>query len=96
MTSVLMIFEMTRDYSVIVPLMIANLVSLYISSKFQKQPIYEALAQQDAIHLPSRKVREEPGQRRVADLMRNAIEVLPAEMSVQQAFEQTLSSQFRT
>jgi CIC family chloride channel protein len=96
MTSVLMIFEMTRDYSVIVPLMIANLVSLYISSKFQKQPIYEALAQQDGIHLPSRKVREELGQRRVADLMRNAIEVLPAEMTVQQALERTLPSQFRT
>ena len=42
MTSVLMIFEMTRDYAVIVPLMIANLTSFFISSRFQKQPIYEA------------------------------------------------------
>src|ERR1035441_1632643 len=32
MTSVLMIFEMTQDYAVIVPLMIANLVSLFIAS----------------------------------------------------------------
>jgi len=32
MTSVLMIFEMTQDYPVIVPLMIANLVSLFIVS----------------------------------------------------------------
>ena len=38
MTSVLMIFEMTRDYAVIVPLMIANLTSFFISSRFQKQP----------------------------------------------------------
>jgi H+/Cl- antiporter ClcA len=53
MTSVLMIFEMTRDYAVIVPLMIANLTSLFISRRFQKQPIYEALAHQDGIHLPS-------------------------------------------
>ena len=29
MTSVLMIFEMTRDYAVIVPLMIANMTSLF-------------------------------------------------------------------
>ena len=28
LTSVIMIFEMTRDYSIIVPLMIANLISL--------------------------------------------------------------------
>jgi CIC family chloride channel protein len=47
MTSVLMIFEMTQDYAVIVPLMIANLVSLFISSRFQKQALYEALAIQD-------------------------------------------------
>src|SRR5690349_19995411 len=44
MTSGLMIFEMTQDYAVIVPLMIANLVSLFISSRLQPQPIYEALA----------------------------------------------------
>src|SRR5580704_15298484 len=53
MTSVLMIFEMTQDYEVIVPLMIANLVSLFIASRLQHEPIYEALAVQDGIHLPS-------------------------------------------
>ena len=38
MTSVLMIFEMTQDYAVIVPLMIANLVSLFIASRLQHEP----------------------------------------------------------
>src|SRR5262245_25980509 len=82
MTSVLMIFEMTRDYSVIVPLMIANLVSLYISSRFQKQPIYEALAHQDGIHLPNPKTRESLNRRRVYQVMREAPEGLPAQMAV--------------
>src|SRR5262250_1049357 len=53
LTSVIMIFEMTRDYSIIVPLMISNLVSFYISYRLQPKPIYEALALQDGIHLPS-------------------------------------------
>jgi tetratricopeptide (TPR) repeat protein len=53
LTSVIMIFEMTRDYSIIVPLMIANLISFYISYRLQKEPIYEALQHQDGIHLPS-------------------------------------------
>src|ERR1022692_3985473 len=57
MTSVLMIFEMTQDYAVIVPLMIANLVSLFIASRLQHEPIYEALAVQDGIHLPSAEGR---------------------------------------
>ena len=53
LTSVIMIFEMTRDYSIIVPLMIANLISFYISHRLQKEPIYEALQHQDGIRLPS-------------------------------------------
>src|ERR1700730_2263441 len=46
MTSVVMIFETTRDYAVIVPLMISNLVSFFVSSRLQPQPIYEVLAYQ--------------------------------------------------
>jgi CIC family chloride channel protein len=93
MTSVLMIFEMTRDYSVIVPLMIANLASLFISSRFQRQPIYEALARQDGIHLPNHKKEEEFGQRKVFDVMRSDTETLSAQMSVHKAVERVRSSQ---
>src|SRR5271154_4777852 len=77
MTSVVMIFETTRDYAVIVPLMISNLVSLFISSRFQPEPIYEVLAQQDGIHLPSAESRSVEGQRRVISAMRPAAEILP-------------------
>src|SRR6266436_6463844 len=85
MTSVVMIFETTRDYSVIVPLMISNLVSLFISSHFQRQPIYEVLAYQDGIHLPSAESRVSSGQRRVFQAMRPATEILTANMTVQEA-----------
>jgi CIC family chloride channel protein len=96
MTSVLMIFEMTRDYAVIVPLMIANLTSFFISSRFQKQPIYEALAHQDGIHLPSHSTREESSQRTVAQIMRKSPPVLSAQIRVEEAVEQTRSGPFRT
>ncbi len=92
MTSVLMIFEMTRDYAVIVPLMIANLTSLFISRRFQKQPIYEALAHQDGIHLPKRQ--EESNHRRVGQVMCGATETLPASLTVREALERTRSSRF--
>jgi CIC family chloride channel protein len=95
MTSVLMIFEMTRDYAVIVPLMIANLTSFFISSRFQKQPIYEALALQDGIHLPSHSTRNEPNQRTVLQIMRKTPEILPAEMRVEDVIEQTRASKLR-
>jgi chloride channel protein, CIC family len=51
-TSVIMIFETTRDYAIIVPLMISNLVAYFVSSQLQEEPIYEALLHQDGIHLP--------------------------------------------
>jgi CIC family chloride channel protein len=94
MTSVVMIFEITRDYAVIVPLMISNLVSFFISSRFQKQPIYEVLAQQDGIHLPTVERRQQDRQRQVQQAMRDAKEILSAEMTVQEALEKSKSSEF--
>jgi CIC family chloride channel protein len=94
MTSVVMIFEITRDYAVIVPLMISNLVSFFISARFQKQPIYEVLAHQDGIHLPTVEGRQLDGQRQVAHAMRPATEVWSAGMTVQEALERSKSSGF--
>jgi CIC family chloride channel protein len=96
MTSVLMIFEMTQDYAVIVPLMIANLVSLFIASRLQREPIYEALAVQDGIHLPKAETRQRPGRRQVIRVMRTASELLPAEITVREALEIARSSEVRT
>jgi len=96
MTSVVMIFEITRDYAVIVPLMISNLVSFFISSRLQRQPIYEVLAHQDGIHLPSAETRQQQGQRRVIQAMRTATEILATQMTVGEALEKTQSSQFRS
>ena len=96
MTSVVMIFEITRDYAVIVPLMISNLVSFFISSRLQRQPIYEVLARQDGIHLPSAETRQEQGQRRVIEALRTASEILAAQMTVGEALERAQSSQFRS
>jgi chloride channel protein, CIC family len=96
MTSVLMIFEMTQDYAVIVPLMIANLVSLFIASRLQHEPIYEALAVQDGIHLPKSETRRRHGQRQVVRVMQTASQMLPAGITVWEALERVRSSEVRT
>jgi CIC family chloride channel protein len=70
LTSVIMIFEMTRDYSIIVPLMIANLISFFVSYRLQRQPIYEALAQQEGVYLPGGEDREQLMRLRVSDIVR--------------------------
>ena len=71
-----MIFEMTRDYSIIVPLMIANLISFFISYRLQREPIYEALAHQEGVHLPGNEARQLSTRRQVRDVVRED-EALP-------------------
>jgi chloride channel protein, CIC family len=86
MTSVIMIFEMTRDYTIIVPLMISNMIAFLISLQFQRDPIYEALAHQDGVHLPSGvESRRDQGGVRIAQVMRPAPEGLPPQLEVAQA-----------
>jgi len=56
MTSVLIIVEMTSGYSLILPLMIANMSAYVIAKRWRREPIYEALLAQDGVHLRGRAV----------------------------------------
>jgi CIC family chloride channel protein len=96
MTSVLIIFEMTQDYAVIVPLMIANMVSLFVASLLQHEPIYEALAVQDGIHLPSARTRLHQDQRTVAEIMKAPGLLLESEITVREALGRIRASGHRS
>jgi len=52
MTSVLIIFEMTGGYGLVLPLMIANMSAFALARHWRRIPIYEALLAQDDIYLP--------------------------------------------
>jgi CIC family chloride channel protein len=88
LTSVIMIFEMTRDYTIIVPLMISNMIAFFISYKLQKEPIYEALAHQDGVHLPTHHSRSESERLQVSQAMRSAPVVLSPDMRIGPALHQ--------
>ncbi len=87
LTSVIMIFEVTRDYTIIVPLMIANLIAFFISYRLQREPIYEALSLQDGIHLPGAISRDGLGRHRVSAAVRAAPVVLAPDMKISEAWE---------
>ncbi|MGH7294494.1 MAG: chloride channel protein, partial [Polyangiaceae bacterium] len=59
MTSVLIIIEMTGGYSLILPLMLANMTAYVLARHWRPLPIYEALLEQDGIHLSSGPGAEE-------------------------------------
>jgi len=85
MTSVFMIFELTQDYQILVPLMVANLLSFAISRRYQPVPVYQALLEQDDIHLPAHHLHQRRGT--VArDVMNAAPTMLPAEVPIDEAW----------
>ena len=96
LTSVIMIFEVSRDYTIIVPLVIANLIAFYISQKLQKEPIYEALAQQDGLRLPTRVSGAPPEMLRVSSATRDAPGSLAPDTMISEAAERVRDSVFES
>jgi CIC family chloride channel protein len=88
MTSVFMIFEITQDYQILVPLMVANLLSFVIARRFQPMPVYRALLRQEGVHLPSAGVRAEGGGSRAAQMMRSEeLPLVPPNSSIAHALD---------
>jgi CIC family chloride channel protein len=61
MTSVLIIFEMTGGYGLVLPLMIANTSAFILARHWRRASIYEALLAQDGIYLPHTGGSLDPG-----------------------------------
>jgi CIC family chloride channel protein len=87
MTSVFMIFEITQDYQIFVPLMVANLLSFMISRRYQPVPVYHALLHQDHVHLPSPGARVAPRPWMARDIMVADVPFVPAHEPVAHAWE---------
>ena len=86
-TSVFMIFELTQDYQILVPLMIANMLSFLISRRYQPKPVYHALLEQDHVHLPGPESRMGTGTWRARDIMSSELSFIPQESSVEGAWK---------
>jgi CIC family chloride channel protein len=88
MTSVFMIFEITQDYQILVPLMVANLLSFMISRRFQPVPVYHALLHQDGVHLPSPATQSSQPTRTAGHVMTVADGVvIPPDLTIENAWQ---------
>ncbi|MEO6805912.1 MAG: chloride channel protein, partial [Edaphobacter sp.] len=60
LTSVFMVLEVSGNYSIVVPVIVANTIAYLISRVLLPVPIFEVLTNQDGLYLPSmEEVREE-------------------------------------
>jgi CIC family chloride channel protein len=82
-TSVFMVIEVSGTYTAILPIMIANLVAYLISRTYQKVPLFDLLARQDGVVLPSIEEQREqvPLTVEVAMKTDGAVVVLPDELA---------------
>jgi CIC family chloride channel protein len=85
MTSVFMIFEITQDYQILVPLMVANLLSFVISRRYQPVPIYHALLQQDGVHLPLPGTQAAGSVRTARHVMREEVPFISPDTTIEAA-----------
>jgi CIC family chloride channel protein len=85
-TSIVMIFEMTGNYSMILPLMIANITSYAVASKLSPTPIYDALLEQDGIRLPHNEIQALQ-KATVGPVMTIEVDSLGEQVTVSEAFK---------
>jgi CIC family chloride channel protein len=86
MTSVFMVLEVSGNYSIIVPVIVANTFAYVISRSLQPTPIFDLLTRQDGLVLPSLEEQREETVLHVEDAMKPPAElVLDSDNTVDEA-----------
>lgn len=89
MTSVFMVLEVSGNYTIILPVIVANTFAYVISRALQPVPIFDLLTRQDGLDLPSMEEQREEDVLRVEDAMHSPPKlVLEAEQTITQALRQ--------
>ncbi|MCP5048802.1 MAG: chloride channel protein, partial [bacterium] len=91
-TAILIIFEMTGDYKIILPLMIATIISLVIT-KSQKGSIYTLKLMRRGVNIHQGKEVNVLKSMKVKDVMRNSIEILSPDTPMHEIIEKFMTSQ---
>jgi chloride channel protein, CIC family len=73
------------SYAIVLPVMISNMVAYVVSRQYQRDSIFDVVARQDGMELPSMEHRREAVIRRVEDAMRLPPVVLPREFEIADA-----------
>lgn len=88
LTSVFMVLEVSGNYSIILPVILANTIAYLISRSLQPVPIFEVFTHQDGLHLPSMEEQREEVHLHIEDALRPVdIPVLQGSDSLAKASE---------
>jgi CIC family chloride channel protein len=94
MTSVFMVLEVSGNYSIIVPVIVANTFAYVIARGLQPTAIFDLLTRQDGLELPSMEEQREEGILHVEDAMQRPEDpVLDSEETLEEALTRSNSSE---
>jgi CIC family chloride channel protein len=80
-TGILLVFEMTHDYAIVLPAMLAVATSVIVSSRLQRESIYTLKLVRKGIHLKRGVDTHVMSSMRVREVMRPATELIPEDMT---------------
>jgi CIC family chloride channel protein len=86
LTSVFMVLEVSGNYSIVIPVILANTLAYLIARSLQPVPIFELMTHQDGLYLPSMEEQREESNLHLEDAMHPvAVPVLQAGGSLEDA-----------
>ncbi len=86
LTSVFMVLEVSGNYSIILPVILANTIAYLLSRSLQPVPIFEVLTHQDGLDLPSMEEQREESYLHLEDALQPvAVPVLQGSEKVEDA-----------
>lgn len=85
-TAFIMLFELTRDYELILPLMISTVGAYWISDLLNKESVYESVAEYEGVHLPNASEKECLSDMTVEEAMKEDVTFFLDNMTYENAF----------
>ena len=70
LTSVFMVLEVSGNYSIVLPVILANTIAYLLSRSLQPVPIFEVFTRQDGLELPSMEEQREEHELHIEDALR--------------------------
>ncbi|HVH88960.1 MAG TPA: chloride channel protein [Terriglobales bacterium] len=87
-TSVFMVLEVSGNYSIIVPVILANTLAYLIARNLQPVGIFDVLSRQDGLELPSMEEQREERVLRVEDVMHSVdVPILESQQTIDEALK---------
>ncbi len=91
-TAILIIFELTNDYKIILPLMISTIIATLLTTKLKKESIYTLKLIRRGLDIFGGREINVLRSLRVSEVMSTNVEIIPPDLSFQALLEKVVNS----